>query len=57
MALRARYAAALDALARRDPQLTRQLYEVYHLLTPPSALTAPTLLGRALVRMSRDLRA
>jgi 2-polyprenyl-6-methoxyphenol hydroxylase-like FAD-dependent oxidoreductase len=57
MALRARYAAALDALASRDPQLTRQLYEVYHLLTPPSALTAPTLLGRALVRMGRDLRA
>jgi 2-polyprenyl-6-methoxyphenol hydroxylase-like FAD-dependent oxidoreductase len=55
MALRMRYAAALDALARRDPELTRVLYEVYHLLTPVSALTAPSLVGRASIRMGRDL--
>lgn len=57
LALRARYSAALDSLARRDPDLTRQLYEVYHLLTPISALTVPNVFGRALVRMGRDLAA
>jgi 2-polyprenyl-6-methoxyphenol hydroxylase-like FAD-dependent oxidoreductase len=55
MALRTRYSAALDALARRDPAVTRLLYEVYHLLKPVSALTAPRLGGRALMGMFRDL--
>jgi hypothetical protein len=54
MALRLRYSAALDAMARNDPSLTRLLYEVYHLLAPPSALVAPRVAGRALLRMGLD---